>query len=255
MVSHFVLGIGEKLYGVRASKEEPDSSSITGSMQSKLPHTRFKIDRQSCSPGSSYRIAHIQPAGRGSLIAGGVDWVAVDTLFADDQFWNSLDGSAASSLDALAAEIRDELASDEAGSGTLAGAYALQFVVLALRLRSRFLSSGRPWKEPEGVWSIDDVVRFIELKYTESFSLEWFVAQCAMNVTDFSRRFKERAGYPLFEFINRQRIARACALLKTSDLSILEISEAVGYNNLSFFNRYFLRIMGVSPRAYRGNRG
>ncbi|HAE22166.1 MAG TPA: hypothetical protein DCG47_07575 [Spirochaetaceae bacterium] len=72
-----------------------------------------------------------------------------------------------------------------------------------------------------------------------------------MNTSDFSRRFKELAGCPLFEFINRQRIKRACALLKSSGLSIIEIAEAVGYNNLSFFNRYFLRIVGVSPREYR----
>ncbi|HPG86673.1 MAG TPA: helix-turn-helix transcriptional regulator, partial [Spirochaetales bacterium] len=77
--------------------------------------------------------------------------------------------------------------------------------------------------------------------------------RCATNASDFSRRFKERAGCPLFEFINRQRVARACALLKSSDLSIIEISEAVGYNSLSFFNRYFLRIVGLSPREYRSS--
>jgi AraC-like DNA-binding protein len=74
-----------------------------------------------------------------------------------------------------------------------------------------------------------------------------------MNITDFSRRFKDSAGCPLFEFINRQRISRACALLKSSGMSIIEIAEAVGYNNLSFFNRYFLRIIGLSPRAYRSS--
>ena len=135
----------------------------------------------------------------------------------------------------------------------MAAACALELVVSAARLARSYPSARRPWREPDGVWSVDDAVRYIEANYAESFSLDWFVARCATNASDFSRRFKERAGCPLFEFINRQRVARACALLKSSDLSIIEISEAVGYNSLSFFNRYFLRIVGLSPREYRSS--
>lgn len=107
------------------------------------------------------------------------------------------------------------------------------------------------WREPDGPWRVEDAARYIDTHYAESFSLDWFVDKCAMNVTDFSRRFKAAAGCPLFEYINRQRVARACALLKSSDLPIIDVAEAVGYNNLSFFNRYFLRITGLSPRAFR----
>ncbi len=109
--------------------------------------------------------------------------------------------------------------------------------------------------EEGGVWSIADAVAYIDERYDEAFTLDFFVRRCAMNVTDFSRRFKDKAGCPLFEYINKRRIARACALLKSSDLSVLEIAMAVGYNNVSFFNRYFLRIVGVSPRAFRSPPG
>ncbi len=259
MTSDFFLGIGDRLYGIRMSKVYPDASPRMQSPQKRLPPPRFTIEHTAFSAkvpgvsGSQAPLARIEPAGRGSLLPGGLDWLAVQALFADDRFWGSLDGDDASRLEILAANIRDELTGGGPGAEALAGAYALQFVVLSLRLRTSFLRSARPWKEPEGVWTVDDAKRYIEVNYAESFSLDWFVGKCAMNITDFSRRFKDSAGCPLFEFINRQRISRACALLKSSGMSIIEIAEAVGYNNLSFFNRYFLRIVGLSPRAYRSS--
>lgn len=210
------------------------------------------------------RIAVEAVAGDGHAVAPAACSVRVDppggaSLVTDARFWSGLPADEARNLCGLAVKISAELAVTgpvvaEPGSEALAGAYALEFVIIAGRRAARDprlrAASGR-WVEPDGVWSIGDAVRYIELNYAESLSLEWFVSRCAMNVTDFSRRFKEQAGCPLFEFINRQRVARACALLKSSDLSIIDIAEAVGYNNLSFFNRYFLRITGLSPRAYR----
>jgi len=209
------------------------------------------------------RIAVEAVAGDGHAVAPAGRSVRVDppggaSLVSDARFWSGLAADEARSLCGLAARIVAELAVAGSGSEALAGAYALEFVIIAGRIAVRHPRLQTPlqaapgtWVEPDGVWSIGDAIRYIELNYAQSFSLEWFVARCAMNVTDFSRRFKERAGCPLFEFINRQRVARACALLKSSGLSIIDIAEAVGYNNLSFFNRYFLRITGLSPRAYR----
>ncbi len=198
-------------------------------------------------------IVRLARRGGLGLVPGGVDCAAAEALLADASFWAGLEADDAARLAGIAERIHSELAEKKPGAEAMATACAVELVVLAIRLAERQPPAGRPWKAPDGVWSIDDAVRYIESNYTESFSLDWFVGKCAMNVSDFSRRFKERAGCPLFEFINRQRVARACALLKSSGLSIIDIAEAVGYNNLSFFNRYFLRIVGVSPREYRSS--
>jgi AraC-like DNA-binding protein len=171
----------------------------------------------------------------------------LEALLGDASFWGSLDAEASRELASLARRIERELQSDDASSASLASAYALEFLILASR-------RGGAWKNPSGVWRIEDAKRYIEENYAQAFSLEFFTGKCAMNTSDFSRRFKDLAGCPLFEFINRQRIKRACALLKSSKSSIVDIALQVGYNNLSFFNRYFLRIMGVTPRAYKSSR-
>jgi AraC-like DNA-binding protein len=179
-------------------------------------------------------------------IPGYAEAARLDALLNDAAFWRSLDSDAARELAGLAGRIARELRSDDPSSASLASAYALEFLILASRRAAA-------WKAPSGVWRIEDAKRHIEENYADAFSLDFFTDKCAMNTSDFSRRFKELAGCPLFEFINRQRVKRACALLKSSGLSIIEISEAVGYNNLSFFNRYFLRIVGLSPRQYRSS--
>ena len=101
------------------------------------------------------------------------------------------------------------------------------------------------------VWTIDDVIYFVEKNFDGSYTLDELASRCALNSSYFSRAFRQQAGVPLFEFINRLRITRACQLLKSSDLTILEIAFSVGYNNVSFFNRYFKRLKLVSPGEYR----
>lgn len=201
----------------------------------------------------------------GSPGAEAFDSAAAEALLGDSDFWASLeggaDGSAAAPTGAdgsrdrarerlaeLVIAIADELGSGRPDSGALAGAYALEFVVLASRLARPVRAAPR---SPDEVWTIDDAIRHIDEHFSEAFSLEWFVSRCAMNVTDFSRRFKEKAGCPLFEYVNRRRIRRACSLLKSTGLPVIEIAYSVGYNSLSFFNRYFLRVTGRSPKEYR----
>jgi AraC-like DNA-binding protein len=57
-----------------------------------------------------------------------------------------------------------------------------------------------------------------------------------------------------FEFINSYRIAAAQDLLlqgPESNLNILEIMEAVGFKSKSAFNRFFKRVVGMTPSEYR----
>ena len=58
------------------------------------------------------------------------------------------------------------------------------------------------------------------------------------------------APHPL-DFVNNTRITKACMMLRTTEDSILNISENVGFRSVSSFNRYFIKKMQMSPRDYR----
>ena len=55
------------------------------------------------------------------------------------------------------------------------------------------------------------------------------------------------------QYLNDIRITAAKQLLKTSDRTIAEIAFAVGYNNISHFNRVFKETVNCSPTEYREN--
>lgn len=97
---------------------------------------------------------------------------------------------------------------------------------------------------------IEEIKRAIQSNYTEDFTLQGMARRCGLNSSYFSRLFRENAGIPPFEYIDRIRVQKACLLLKRTDLTILEVALSVGYNNVSFFNRYFRKVMKTSPREY-----
>jgi AraC-like DNA-binding protein len=98
---------------------------------------------------------------------------------------------------------------------------------------------------------IEEAVAYIRDRYAEDLSLADIASRFGLNPSYFSRVFTRHTGTHVFEYLNTLRVQKSCVLLKRSSLSILEIAYSVGYNNLSHFNRYFRRIMGMSPREFR----
>ena len=106
--------------------------------------------------------------------------------------------------------------------------------------------------EPEGaVPGIAEAVGFIQSHYDEELSLALLAQRCNLTPSYFSRAFREKTGTPVFEYINRLRIEKACWLLKRTKMPVIDIAFTVGYNNVSFFNRYFRKLNAMSPREYR----
>ena len=67
----------------------------------------------------------------------------------------------------------------------------------------------------------------------------------------FARSFKEAFGVPPHRYLLTRRIERAKALLRDTDLPILEIALQTGWNSLGTFGRTFRDVTGESPGALR----
>jgi YesN/AraC family two-component response regulator len=66
-----------------------------------------------------------------------------------------------------------------------------------------------------------------------------------------SKLIKQSTGFTFQELLQRKRFQKAVMLLLDTDLSVEEIAEAVGYENLSYFYRQFKERYGRTPRKYR----
>ena len=71
------------------------------------------------------------------------------------------------------------------------------------------------------------------------------------SVTYFTRRFHEETGLGISDYVKRARIERAKLLLKTTDDSVLEISEALGFTTRNYFTKCFREVTGMTPVEYR----
>lgn len=66
-----------------------------------------------------------------------------------------------------------------------------------------------------------------------------------------SRTLKAISGRSVNTWITEAVILEAKALLKSSDMSVLQISEELNFSNPSFFIRYFKQYAGITPLKYR----
>jgi len=94
---------------------------------------------------------------------------------------------------------------------------------------------------------------FLHENYNQQFQIGKLAELCSMSLTHFRRVFGEIMDCSPLEFLHRTRIIQARNMLRGTNLSILEISEFVGYGSISGFNRHFLSITGMSPSEWRRN--
>ena len=84
---------------------------------------------------------------------------------------------------------------------------------------------------------------------------DWPVARLAavsgVSEAHFARAFRQAFGAPPHRYLLTRRIERASALLRDTDLPILDIAFETGWNSLGTFGRTFRDITGESPRELR----
>ena len=67
----------------------------------------------------------------------------------------------------------------------------------------------------------------------------------------FARSFRQAFGVPPHRYLLTRRIERAAALLRDTDLPVIDIALQTGWNSLGTFGRTFRDVTGESPSALR----
>ena len=118
----------------------------------------------------------------------------------------------------------------------------------------RVMSSSAYLPDPSGFMAtgINESLAYIRDHLTESFGEAELAQISRLSTSAFSRSFRRHTGMALNRYVNRMRINLAIQLLMSEDGgSISDICFASGFNNLSNFNRQFLRQKGISPSRFR----
>ncbi|MBR1623787.1 MAG: helix-turn-helix domain-containing protein [Pseudobutyrivibrio sp.] len=95
------------------------------------------------------------------------------------------------------------------------------------------------------------IIKHVELHYSEQTTVEEMAKLAGFSESHFMRFFKEAFGVSFITYLNDYRLSMAARMLLSTEESVLSISEQVGFENLSHFNRQFKRKYGKTPREYR----
>lgn len=106
-------------------------------------------------------------------------------------------------------------------------------------------------RQQKGLDKLKPLFMHIDAHYGNPISVEDAAAVVHMSKSTFMRFFKEVTGQSFVGYLNRFRIAKAEALLVETDLSMLEVSQRVGFCDQSYFGLIFRNVVQITPREYR----
>ena len=115
---------------------------------------------------------------------------------------------------------------------------------------NRFIDEGK--KSGSDIQNeIERATHYFNENYNKPINIDEYAASRHISTCWFIRSFKQILKVTPMQYILSLRMANAQSLLETTEDSISEIAEAVGYDNPLYFSRIFRKNIGVSPSEYR----
>jgi AraC family transcriptional regulator len=111
--------------------------------------------------------------------------------------------------------------------------------------------SAKAWKRRETFGRLTRVTDLIHSAYERPLAITELAAAAHWSVFHMMREFKALYEVTPFEFLQRRRIQAAARLLCSTDLSVAQIAERVGFHERSTMMRRLRRSLGMSARALR----
>ena len=97
---------------------------------------------------------------------------------------------------------------------------------------------------------IIQVLSYVEEHY-KSGELTELAEELHFDIYWLSKEIRKRTGKTYTDLVQAKRLSQAAYLLRTTAMNVMDISMAVGYDNISYFHRIFQKKYGMTPRRYR----
>lgn len=94
-------------------------------------------------------------------------------------------------------------------------------------------------------------LKFIEENYMNDINSADIAENVGISSDYITKQFKKELDMTPLDYLRKYRIAKAIELIKTTDMSISDISSACGFNDLSLFSRVFKQTFGLTPRDFK----
>ncbi len=127
----------------------------------------------------------------------------------------------------------------------------------AVQLRSIILQQIRFLRQQlDAVWNHDDLAEifcYIGDHLRERITIEELTGLSYMSASTFCKKFKDRTGMTLVQYLNVQRIEKAKVYLSNSKYSLDDVAELCGFASTNYLVRVFKKITNQTISEYRKN--
>ena len=96
-----------------------------------------------------------------------------------------------------------------------------------------------------------DFIRLLTHHFVEHHDIGFYANQLHITTTHLSRSVRQVSVRTVIDYINQMLLMEASWLLQTTNLSLAAISERLHFADQSSFGKFFSRMKGISPKAYR----
>ena len=98
---------------------------------------------------------------------------------------------------------------------------------------------------------VDKFLHLVQTNYKEERGLDFYAAKLCISPKHLSKVIKATGGKPPNDLIDEHVVYEAKALLKSTNMTIQQITDELNFPSQSFFGKYFKRVTGMSPKEYK----
>jgi AraC family transcriptional regulator len=95
------------------------------------------------------------------------------------------------------------------------------------------------------------IKELVHAKMGDDLSLDEMAQSAGLSPAHFARMFRKSTGQTPHQFVLRQRVECAKAMLRVPDARVLDVAVACGFTTQQHFAQVFRDVCGVSPTQYR----
>jgi AraC family transcriptional regulator, transcriptional activator of pobA len=150
----------------------------------------------------------------------------------------------------LLARITDEVAAGFGGRSDFVQACVV--AVLTLIARRGATGEGQDQAAGRDMIRLESLQDLIGLHFREQLPIDFYARKLGLTPTHLNRIVRRLTGHPVGRLINDRIMEEARRDLVFTSMTVQQIAYELGFSDPAYFNRFFSRQLGMTPKAYRG---
>jgi len=155
------------------------------------------------------------------------------------------------SIRRLSELLLNEFYMDDAHIDNMINLYLFQILISLVRIYEGSLSHMDKKSNSVTSYAVYSALRYIDREYIYITSVKNVAKALSYNEYYLSHIFSEKVGMSMKEYITKKKLQAAAQMLKTTELSIGDISDYFNFSNHHTFRQAFKKVYNMSPGEYR----